>query len=211
MITRHQFLDRYPIDPNSERLILGTIHPHHHGRFLLPFFYGNKLSLWKILNEAFDNEIGADLRLDNILRFLTNHRISVSDTIVECRRLKPTAFDQDLIPLVLNHSLVEAIRESKIREILFTSGYQKNAAFRLFYSGILGFKISAAMRKQRQMMLDREVFGRPVKLTILYSPSGASNVPVSMSDQYLAGKDRYAGSKRPVHDFKVDDYRRHFS
>ena len=211
MTTNHQYLDKYTISADSEKLIVGTIHPHDHTNFIVPFFYGNKLSIWTILNEAFNNEIGQEISLDGILKFLERYKISVSDTVVKCNRKNPTALDKDLIPLTLNHRLIDQIKNSKIKEILFTSGFETNNAFKLFYVDILGLKITPEIRKARQTMLDKSIFDRPVKLTVLYSPSGSSNVPLSTSKIYLDNKHKYTNSTRPVYDFKVDYYRDSFS
>jgi hypothetical protein len=35
--TTHQYLDKYPISKDSEKLIVGTIHPHDHDNFTIPF------------------------------------------------------------------------------------------------------------------------------------------------------------------------------
>ena len=43
--TSHKYLAQYPIDPRSEILIVGTIHPHRDEQFRVPFFYGNVCSL----------------------------------------------------------------------------------------------------------------------------------------------------------------------
>ena len=211
MTTNHQYLDKYAISSDSEKLIVGTIHPHDHNNFIVPFFYGNKLSIWTILNEAFNNEIGQEITLDGILKFLERHRISVSDTIIKCDRKNPTALDKDLIPLTLNTGLVDQIKNSNIKEIFFTSSFQTNNAFKLFYVDILGLKITPDIRKARQTTLDKSIFGRPVKLIVLYSPSGSSNVPLSTSKIYLDNKHKYSKSARPVYDFKVDYYRDNFT
>ena len=211
MTTDHQYLDRNPISADSEKLIVGTIHPHDHPNFKVQFFYGNKLSIWTILNEAFDKEIGKEINLDGILEFLKRHKISVSDTIIKCNRKNSTALDKDLIPLTLNTKLVDQIKNSNIKEIFFTSGFQKNNAFKLFYVDILGLKITPEIRKARQTTLDKSIFGRPVKLIVLYSPSGSSNVPLSTSKIYLDNKHKYLKSARPVYDFKVDYYRDNFT
>ncbi len=211
MTTNNQYLDKYPISTDSQKLIVGTIHPHDHDKFLVPFFYGNKLSIWTILNEAFNNEIGQTINLDGILKFLERHKISVSDTVIKCNRKNPTALDKDLIPLTLNTGLIDQIKNSNINEILFTSGFQTNNAFKLFYVDILGLKITPEIRKARQTTLDKSIFGRPIKLTVLYSPSGSSNVPLSTSKIYLDNRNKYLTSKRPVYDFKVDYYRDNFT
>ncbi|HMI78855.1 MAG TPA: hypothetical protein VK484_08675 [Ferruginibacter sp.] len=211
MQTEHQYLDKYPIPLNSERLILGTIHPHNHERFIIPFFYGNKLSIWKILNEAFPNELGDTITLTSIIRFLETHKIAVSDTIIKCERKNPTALDEDLIPLEYNHALIEQIKKSNIKEILFTSGFQKNNAFKTFYVNILGLKITPEIRRNKKAILDASIFGRPIKLTVLFSPSGSSNVGLSKSKRYLENQEKFSGSLKPVHDFKVSYYKEAFT
>lgn len=210
MRTTHQYIDKYPISADSEKLIVGTIHPHNHENFDIQFFYGNVTSLWTILSEAFPNDLGKPLTLDGILKFLKTKRISVSDTIRKCERKSPTALDKDLIPIELNEQIKEDIKNSKIKEILFTSGFGKNNAFKLFYVDLLGLKITKEIKANRQVILDKSIFGRPIKLTVLYSPSGSSNVGISKSKTYLLDKLKYAKSKRPVYDFKVNYYRELF-
>ena len=211
MRTTHQYLDKYPISRESKKLIVGTIHPHDHENFYLPFFYGNVLSIWTILSDAFPDELTQPLTLDKILTFLKGRNISVSDTITICDRMNPTALDEDLIPVELNKRIKDDIRNSEIVEILFTSGFGKNNAFKLFYEDILGLTITNNIKENREVILDKEIFGRPIKLIVLYSPSGASNVGISKSKLFLANKESYNNSKRPVYDFKVDYYRKMFS
>ena len=211
MRTTHQYLDKYPISRESKKLIVGTIHPHDHENFHLPFFYGNVVSIWTILSDAFPDELTQPLTLDKILAFLKNRNISVSDTITICDRTNPTALDEDLIPVELNRRIKDDIKNSEIIEILFTSGFGKNNAFKLFYEDILGLTLSKSIKENREVILDKEIFGRPIKLVVLYSPSGASNVGISKSKLFLATKENYNNSKRPVYDFKVDYYRKMFS
>ncbi len=210
MITTHQYLDKYPISKDSEKLIVGTIHPHNHDSFIIPFFYGNVISLWNILSEAYPNDLKKPIKLNGILDFLKFKKISVSDTIWKCERKNPTALDKDLIPIELNRQIKDNIKNSKISEILFTSGFGKNNAFRLFYVDILGLKITKEIRAKREVILKKEIFGRPIKLTVLYSPSGTSNVGLSKSKAYLDKKKKYEKSSRPVYDFKIDYYKEKF-
>jgi G:T/U-mismatch repair DNA glycosylase len=210
MITTHQYLEKYPVSADSEKLIVGTIHPHDHDNFTIPFFYGNVTSIWTLLSEAFPNDLQRPLTLEGILEFLKNKKISVSDTISKCDRKNPTALDKDLIPIELNKQIKDDIRKSKISEILFTSGFGKNNAFKLFYVDILGQKITPEIKSNRQVTLDKKLFDRPIKLTVLYSPSGSSNVPLSTSKIFLENKHKYSKSSRPVYDFKVDYYREIF-
>jgi G:T/U-mismatch repair DNA glycosylase len=209
METKHKFLDLYPINPDSKKLILGTIHPHFTENFEIPFFYGNKTSIWRILHLAFPNEISAPISLNSVLEFLRNHKIGISDTIVRCNRKNPTALDKDLIPLELNHNLIDEIRNSEIDEIFFTSGFGANNAFRLFYVNILGLKITPEIREKKQVSIEN-LFGRSVKLTILPSPSGSANIWLSKSAEYLMNKARYAAYEKPVKQFKIDLYKEKF-
>ena len=211
MTTTHQYLEKYPISPESEKLIVGTIHPHDHEKFEIPFFYGNMSTIWKILNEAFPNELGKPLSLEGITEFLKKRKMSVSDTIQECQRKASSAKDSDLTDIKLNHEILEQIRKSKINEILFTSGFGKNNAFRLFYVDILKQKLTDEIKSNRGIVLGSEHFGRPVKLTVLHSPSGAANIGLSKSKAYLENKHKYKDSKKPVQAFKIDYYREKFS
>lgn len=211
MITTHQYLDKYPISKDSKKLIVGTIHPHDHENFEIPFFYGNRSSIWKILSEAFPEDLKHPITLPDVLNFLEKHKISVSDTIRQCKRINPTALDKDLEPIELNKDIIDQIKESEISEILFTSGFQKNNAFKLFYVDILGFQITNEIRQKREITLENNIFGRPVTLKILYSPSGSSNIGLSRCKPYLDNYSKYAGLSHPVYRFKVDYYRQMFS
>ena len=157
MRTTHQYLEKYPISTESEKLIVGTIHPHDYNNFTIPFFYGNVTSLWNILSEAFPDKLKKPLSLEGIINFLSIKKISVSDTIKKCDRQNPTSLDKDLIPIDLNERIINDIKKSKIKEILFTSGFGKNNAFRLFYTDILGLKITQEIKKNREIVVDEKM------------------------------------------------------
>jgi G:T/U-mismatch repair DNA glycosylase len=210
MITTHKYLDNYPIDPASEKLIVGTIHPHDHAAFQVPFFYGNKSSLWTILHKAFPSELPDPHRLADILAFLDRRKIAISDMIWECRRKSHSALDQDLIPIRLNEELPDQIRYSNIREVLFTSGFGKNNAFKLFYVDLLKRRLTKQIRRDREVTLENELLGHPVRLRVIYSPSGAANTGLVKSALYLANRAQYEGHKTPVQAFKIDYYREVF-
>jgi len=181
-------------------------------RFELPFFYGNVSTLWRLLSDAFPEKLPKPLTMQKILNFLHKSKIAVSDTIVKCERTSSSAFDRDLIPIDLNTRIVKDIENSNITEVLFTSGFGKHSAFRLFYSNILGKRLSNDIIQKREVKLNAgDVFGRPVLLKVLYSPSGAANVGISRSKAYLQNKHKYAHTKRPVYHFKVDHYREMFA
>jgi len=210
MTTTHQYLGQYPINPSSERLIVGTIHPHDHANFKVPFFYGNESSLWKILHVAFPEELADPFNLESILAFLRGRKIAMSDMIRVCERTTPAALDEDLIPTRLNYELVDQIRASTIREILFTSGFGKNAAFKLFYTDVLKRPITSVIRKEKEVVLEPTLFGRPVRLRILYSPSGTANTGLVRSKLYRERIEEFRHLPAPVQAFKVDYYRRIF-
>src|SRR5580692_4823828 len=109
MITRHQYLTNEPFDSASETLIVGTIHPHKHEVFDIPFFYGNECSLWVIFHEAFPTELPNPYSLDDIKVFLRRRKIAMSDMIWECERKDSNALDNDLIPIRLNERNIEQI------------------------------------------------------------------------------------------------------
>jgi G:T/U-mismatch repair DNA glycosylase len=211
MITHHQYLAKHPISPASEKLIVGTIHPHDHEKFTLPFFYGNQCSLWKILQAAFPTELTNAQSLDSILAFLRRRKIAMSDMIWECKRTTPAALHKDLIPTVLNEELPDQNRHSNIREVFFTSGFDKNAAFQLFYKRVLGQRITPAIRKSKEVTLDSAILGRPIRLRILYSPSGTANTGLVRSAAYIANQHKYSGQSTPVQAFKIDYYREMFA
>ncbi|PZR23745.1 MAG: hypothetical protein DI535_23320 [Citrobacter freundii] len=210
MTTIHQYLNKYPVDPDSKTLIIGTIHPHNVGMFKLDFFYGSEASIWNILSDAFPDELLKPVTLQSLQAFLKQRKISVSDTIVECNRKNPTALDSDLIPVKLNHDLIRQIRDSSIDHLVFTSGFGKNNAFRLFYTGLLGQPITDELKRQRNFILPDKFFGRPLQVTIVYSPSGAANISLSRSKEFKANRHLFAESKRPVYDFKVWVYKQVF-
>ena len=129
MKTSHRYLTEYPIAADSEKLIVGTIHPHNHEAFEVDFFYGNMGSIWKILSQAFPEELANPKDLNGILAFLASRKIAVSDTVLECDRQNLTARDEDLTNIELNKGIIEDIKKSNISEILFTSGFDKNNRF----------------------------------------------------------------------------------
>ncbi|HEY4285909.1 MAG TPA: hypothetical protein VGN00_02310 [Puia sp.] len=81
MRTNHQFLNLYPIEPDSHKLIVGTIHPPDPSRFKVQFFYGNRGSLWTILHHAFPLELVNPDSVESIRSFLRARKIAMSDTV----------------------------------------------------------------------------------------------------------------------------------
>lgn len=216
MVTQstHLFIEKYPLNPKHKRLVLGTIHPLREERFLTPFFYGNRNSIWGILRDAFPAYFKAEsqeeITLEEILEFLERGEISMSDTVLSCDRTGDSAQDSALTNIELNIGLVAQIKNSTINQIFFTSSFGKNSAFRLFYEGILKKKISADMKTKRDFV-DEETFGRPVRYTLLLSPSGSAMRSIVRSKEYREVQESYKNQKSPVKQFRIDCYRKAFS
>ena|SRR5690348_9921175 len=134
----------------------------------------------------------------------------MSDMIWECKRTNSSALDNDLIPIRLNEDLPELIRNSNIREVFFTSGFDKNAAFKLFYRDVLKRPITKQIREDREVTLEAPLFDHPVRLRILYSPSGRAVTGLGSNAQYLAIRDQYQHLPTPVKAWRVDYYRQMF-
>ena len=108
--TIHQYINQYPIAPESRKLILGTIHAHDRSKFKTDFFYGNRGSLWTLLHKAFPLELTEPESKKAIQAFLKARGIAMSDVVARCRRRKDTAMDADLIDIQLHEELLPQIR-----------------------------------------------------------------------------------------------------
>ncbi len=211
ILTKHLYISKYPINQSSKSLILGTIHPHNDinntSNFKIDFFYGNKNSLWTILSEAKNERLDT---LDEILYFLSQNKISISDMILECERLndKVTA-DKDLQNLVLNQNLKNEILKSDIETIYFTSAFSKNNATKLFFD-LFGLQNQIPINWKDTYEINIDFFGKKIKCVILLSPSGASNIGISRSEIYLNKQNLYKHLKTPVKQFKIDFYKNKF-
>ena len=211
ILTKHLYISKYPINQSSKSLILGTIHPHNDANnisnFKIDFFYGNKNSLWTILSEA------KNIRLDTlnqILDFLSQNEIAVSDMILECERKnnKVTA-DKDLYNLVLNEELKNEILKSDIETIYFTSAFNKNNAAKLFFD-LFELQNQIPINWKDTYEININFFCKQIKCVILLSSSGASNIGISKSKIYLDKRKEYIKFKTPVKQFKIDFYKEKF-
>ena len=209
ILSRHQYKDLYPVSPDDEYLILGTLHPHRTERFIVPFFYGNKNSIWNILDSAFDGRYALN-NLPNILLFLRQNRIWVSDMVAESRRPSESSTrDDEMTDIVFNTDQIgSGIRNSRIHTILFTGGFGKNGAATLF---VQAFGLKKPEIVQREFRLETSLFGRSIRCVLLYSPSGQANVGIVRSPEYKAQADVYASYQHPVARFRIDRYREIFN
>ena len=130
--TEHKFIDKFPIKPESKRLIVGTIHPHKTSDFITDFFYGNKNSLWEILAEAFPHLNFSNKK--HIIDTLNANLIAITDIIKTCdRENESITTDEDLYNIEPNTDQIrEGLLNSSISTIYFTSRFGKNNAAKLF-------------------------------------------------------------------------------
>jgi hypothetical protein len=209
--TTHQYLANYPIKPTDKRLIVGTIHPHLHDDFLIPFFYGNVGSLWNILSEAFPH-LGFE-NYQTIQRILSHYNIGITDIIRQCdREHENVTQDQLLYNLHFNtEQISDAINESEIDIIYFTSRFGKNNAAKLFTSEF-GINYRGAFDDTlSEFILPERHFGREIRCVVLYSPSGQANIGISKALPFLNNIDYYKQFNKPVNQFKIDFYREKFN
>lgn len=207
--TTHQYIDSYPIHPDSKRLILGTIHPHSTANFNIDFFYGNVGSFWDILQNAFPDQ--GFRNKAQILRTLRDHRVSITDMIRRCDRADDgVSQDEQLFNIVTNGPQIrEGIKNSKIEAIYFTSRFGKNNAGKLF---IDTFHIPYTLNRiTNEFVIPAHFFGRPIRAIALYSPSNNANVGISKSAGFLAKATHYKAYPTPVKQFKIDFYRDKFA
>ena len=211
--TLHRFLDLFRFKPTDKFAIFGTIHPHVLEDFLMQFYYGNVGSMWKILQQAFPEWKINSASRESILAFLEANNIWVCDMIKECKRAHSgITKDEKLVDIVLNtEGIREGLLNSQIDTIFFTSRLGKNNAAKLFCDAF-GIKINKLLNKETsEFIIPAEIFGRPIKGILLFSPSGAANVGISMSKAYKSVQDKYVEHNTPVAAFRVDFYREKFS
>jgi len=190
-------------------MILGTIHPHNIEDFEIRYFYGNRASLWRILGEAFPKKKFDTL--EHIKQSLRMHHVFISDTIKECKRPDASVTqDAKLTDVVWNkNQLEQALRESKIDTIFFTSGFGRNGSARLFCD-MFRFKPDYD-KATREFVIPKHYFGKRIRGVVLVSPSGAANKGIAATEAYKKSGYKREGYVHPVKAFKVDFYRKKFS
>ncbi len=205
IVTKHQYIEKYPIKKTDKYLILGTIHPHIVEEFKIDFFYGNVGSFWNILSEACSMELN---ELSQILKFLDDHRIGMSDMILSCNRdnISETR-DAKLKNLAFNMDIKQQILNSDISTIFFTSSFNKNNAAKLFCKS---FNVSIPKNWRDNYEFDIQLDNKRLKGIILLSPSGNANRGVANSRLYKNRKSKYINVEHPVKQFKIDFYKTKF-
>lgn len=197
----HAFLDKYPVCTSARVLILGTIHPDTVKDFLIPFFYGNRGSLWRLFAKAYPNEKLDPANLDSVLSFLRTHRIGVSDVVRKGERIRTRSGDGDLRIKEYNHALIDDLCRSQIDTVVCTGGNHPKGVFYLFTRRIM--QLSEVPDKLDQFEGIRLNFhGRNIRICAMPSPSGAANRGIARSKGFKEWASRQP-KRVSVDDFKV--------
>lgn len=209
--TDHQFIDVYPIRKTDKRLIIGTIHPHLHENFLIPFFYGNVSSIWSKLARAFPERNFATLK--SIIETLDHYKTSVTDMIRQCDRDNENITQDSLLySIVLNtEQIADALNESQIDTIYFTSRFGRNNTAKLFINAFNIDYLETFDETLSEFTIPVNLFGRQIRSIVLYSPSGNAKVGISKSFPYKNQFEYYRRYDKPVAQFLIDFYREKFN
>ncbi|WP_264522379.1 hypothetical protein [Flavobacterium sp. N1994] len=206
--TIHNYIDNYPISPNSRRLIIGTIHPHLIQNFNIDFFYGNIGSFWDILSNAFpQRQFG---NRDEIIQTLNNFKVAITDIIRQCdRENENVTADSKLYNIIFNAQQIQAgIENSQVDTIYFTSRFGKNNAARIFVNT---FNIPNNFNQMTsEFTIPQNYFGRQIRCVVLYSPSNNANRGIARAATYLNNIRNYQQFEHPVKQFKIEFYQNKF-
>jgi hypothetical protein len=210
--TIHEYLDNYPYNQTYRRMIVGTIHPHMTENFNIPFFYGNVGSFWDILGQAFPQH--NFLTLDSIQQVLSNYQTWVTDIIRQCDRENSNITRDDLLyNLVLNEDQIgDALNESEIETIYFTSRFGKNNAAKLF-TKVFHIRYRQTYNiNTSEFLIPKNRFGRQIRCIVLYSPSNDANKGIAGgATPYLNNIAHYQQFLTPVKQFKIEFYQEKFA
>ncbi len=108
---------------------------------LIPFFHGNRLSMWKLLLSDSDLKIlnetkDRDSKVCFLIQWLKDNDLYYSDIISSCRRKQYNAKDSNLVVVGFNKDLIESIMMNKnAKAILFnTSGIFNSTGIKVYIS-----------------------------------------------------------------------------
>jgi len=206
--TTHNYIDNYPIGQNSNKLIVGTIHPHLVGNFNIDFFYGNVASFWDILSNAFpQRQFG---NLNEIIETLDTYNVAITDIIRQCdRENENVTADSGLYNIVHNGEQIKAgIQNSKIDTIYFTSRLGVNNAAKLFVDTFdIIYKFDPLTS---EFIIPPKYFGRQIRCVVLYSPSNMANIGISRAAPYRSNFEHFQEFEHPIKQFKIEFYQNKF-
>jgi G:T/U-mismatch repair DNA glycosylase len=119
---------------NSRKFILGSFPPNKFNTHKqlktncdMDFFYGSKDNFfWKLFSDALNLNYKFPDDLQNLKEYLVKNGWAVSDIVLECKRQKNTAADQDLKVIKWNQSIInDIIDNNSIKSIYYTSKWVK--------------------------------------------------------------------------------------
>ncbi|WP_420572335.1 uracil-DNA glycosylase family protein [Kordia sp.] len=231
------FFHKHPyqpfIQPNTEKLIVGTLPPPRFstGKLLekdVDFCYGSYYnSLWLFIDEIhnlnlrYDNSQAA---IEERKQFLIQHKIGVCDIVDSCEREKIDASDLGMQNIQLRDVISYLQKYPSIHTILFTGGNSKNGPEYFFRRHIKQynlklevvsdvvprihqFDLSLAADKDSKK-ISKQTQSRYIKTVSLTSASGAANRAVGSIPLYR--KLKAENTKFTTFDFRVLQYREFF-
>jgi G:T/U-mismatch repair DNA glycosylase len=186
MGVKHPWLETYPINKGSERLIIGT-HPPMPYKGEMKFFYGNMFEFWKLLSKVYINDslfTNEKPDLEKIKIFLKKYKFSITDIVYRTEESRFST-DDEMKVLEFNPYLLNWLQNSNIKEIYFTSFSGKNGALPLFKKWLkenFGNKAKIkSIEKWDNYSTDIKIEDRTYKLIRLYSPSPTARKGIGRS------------------------------
>lgn len=119
---------------SATKLILGSFPPNkftvltiNKTQCDMDFFYGSRDNFfWQLFSNALNLKYKFPDDLQRLKNFLVENNWAVSDVVIKCKRKHNTAYDNDLIDIKWNQSIIEdIIANNKINTIYFTSKWVK--------------------------------------------------------------------------------------
>jgi G:T/U-mismatch repair DNA glycosylase len=207
----HPWLKKYPILPENKYLIIGTHPPMPYcGR--ISFYYGNMNEFWRFLDAVYP---GKELynagcpEVEKIIRFLDFKNISITD-MVESTNGDPFSTDEEMKVVSLNNSLFEQLMNGNIETIYFTSAGGRNSALSLFRKWSKHNKLKELKIPDHKIWRDKglnvKLFGRKIKLEVLFSPSPSARRSSNKIVEFQKFKSNNPSSS--FDDFRIDWYKR---
>ena len=217
---KHPWLEIYPIQKKSTKLIIGT-HPPKPYRGCLSFFYGNSYEFWRFMEltyqnfRFFDDELKPNL--DFILNWLDKNDFSITDMIQHTYDDNKFSVDSDIIiddyKSQLNQYLYDWLLNSNVNKIYFTSFSEGKSAYDLFRKWVK-IHFNKRLPKGREIINKNnnhklKIFDKEVELIMLYSPSPAARRGIPRSQPYIKWLKENKDVKNPIDVFRVYWYRKY--
>lgn len=216
----HPWLEKYPIQNNSTKLIIGT-HPPMPYRGCMQFYYGNSYEFWRFMEltyqnfRFFDNEMRP--KLDLILNWLDSNNFTITDMIQHTYVKNKFSVDSDITiddyKLQLNQLLYDWLKNSKVNKIYFTSFSEGKSAYDLFRKWVK-IHFNKRLPKGRDIINQNnnhklKIFDREVELIMLYSPSPAARRGIPRSQPYIKWRIENPTIENPIDEFRLNWYRKY--